>query len=81
MKELFPGYHRPSPEEISKFWREAIFAPDTNVLLNLYRYSDERERTYLSHSRDWGIASGWTAQVQGPTGQESVQAMDGFVIE
>lgn len=41
MKELFPGYYRPTNEEFSKMWRECIFVFDANVLLNIYRYSSE----------------------------------------
>lgn len=41
MKKLFPGYYSPSDEDFKKMWDEGIFVLDTNVLLDLYRYSDE----------------------------------------
>lgn len=41
MKEIFPGYYRPTKEEFSAMWQECIFVFDANVLLNLYRYSPE----------------------------------------
>ncbi|MEQ9233819.1 PIN-like domain-containing protein [Coleofasciculus sp. E2-BRE-01] len=48
MRDLFPGYYRPtSEEEFKKIWQEAIFSFDANILLNIYRYSSEtRERLF-----------------------------------
>jgi len=39
MKSVFIGHFRPTQDEFTKLWNEAIFAIDANVLLNLYRYS------------------------------------------
>ena len=39
MKKSFPGYFTPSKEQFAKLWGECLFVPDTNVLLDLYRYS------------------------------------------
>jgi hypothetical protein len=39
MKNLFPGYYRPTEKEFSSLWQDCIFILDTNVILNLYRYS------------------------------------------
>lgn len=39
MRDKFRGYYRPSDEEFTEMWRNGIFVLDTNVLLNLYRYS------------------------------------------
>ncbi len=39
MRDLFREYYRPSDEEFSRLWQEATFVFDTNVLLNLYRYT------------------------------------------
>jgi len=47
MRELFIGYHKKDKEEIKLLWEDAVFAFDTNVLLNLYRYSDETKSTIL----------------------------------
>lgn len=48
MRDLFPGYYRPSKEEFKKLWADAVFSFDTNVLLNLYRFT-EHSRTSLLH--------------------------------
>lgn len=39
MRNIFPGYFRPKPDEFSALWDASIFVFDANVLLNLYRYS------------------------------------------
>jgi hypothetical protein len=41
MRNIFPGYYRPTDEEFYKMWQECIFVFDANVLLNLYRYSPD----------------------------------------
>ncbi|MEQ8996136.1 MAG: PIN-like domain-containing protein [Coleofasciculus sp. B1-GNL1-01] len=47
MRDLFPGYYQPTPEEFETLWQEAIFSFDANILLNIYRYSAEtRERLF-----------------------------------
>ena len=40
MREKFPGFYRPTPEEFDELWRSALIVPDTNVLLSLYRLSE-----------------------------------------
>jgi len=40
MRDLFPGYYQPSEENFNALWRDAVFIPDTNVLLRFYRYSE-----------------------------------------
>ena len=45
MKKLFPGYFRPNETEIKQVWSEGLIALDANVL-NLYRYSDETQRSF-----------------------------------
>jgi len=47
MKKLFPGYYRPTEEEFSTLWETCFFVLDTNVLLNLYRYSQETSKELL----------------------------------
>lgn len=47
MKELFPGYYRPTDNEFKKLWEECFFAFDANLLLNLYRYSAETRNSFL----------------------------------
>lgn len=39
MKDLFPGYYQPTEIDFSNLWDSCVFSFDTNVLLNLYRYS------------------------------------------
>jgi hypothetical protein len=47
MKNIFPGYCKKSENEIKKIWENGIILFDTNVLLNLYRYSDATRDTIL----------------------------------
>lgn len=47
MKSKFPGYFKLTKKEIDKLWETALFTFDANILLNLYRYSDDtREEFY-----------------------------------
>lgn len=39
MKDRFPGHYRPTDTEFSQLWSSCLFVPDTNVLLDLYRYN------------------------------------------
>lgn len=39
MKEKFRGYYRPTKTEFSQLWENCLFVFDTNVILNIYRYS------------------------------------------
>lgn len=41
MKKLFSSYFTPQPDFFKALWSKAYFALDTNVLLDLYRYSDK----------------------------------------
>jgi PIN domain-containing protein len=55
MRDLFPGYYRPTQEQFQQMWRECIFVFDANVLLNIYRYSsDTRDELFdvLEHLKD-----------------------------
>jgi len=47
MKELFPGYYRKTENDIKRIWEDGIIMFDTNVLLNLYRYSEATQTTIL----------------------------------
>jgi hypothetical protein len=40
MKKSFQSYYRPSEETFKELWGKCIFVPDTNMLLNIYRYSE-----------------------------------------
>ncbi|MCF4100040.1 PIN domain-containing protein [Gillisia sp. M10.2A] len=48
MKNKFPGYSRKTEEEINEIWENGIICFDANVLLNLYRYSNETRETLLN---------------------------------
>ncbi len=39
MRNLFPGYYRPTKAEFDQLWKDCWFAFDANVLLNVYRYT------------------------------------------
>ena len=47
MRKTFPGYYRPSDSEFRKLWDKCLFVLDANVLLNLYRYSDDTKKNLL----------------------------------
>ena len=47
MRELFPGYYRKTEDDIKNIWEHGIILFDTNVLLNLYRYSESTQNTIL----------------------------------
>lgn len=40
MRSQFLGYYKRTDEELRTIWEDGIFVLDTNVLLNLYRYSE-----------------------------------------
>jgi PIN like domain len=39
MKDEFPGWYAKTPEDLKPLWENAIFVPDTNILLHLIRHS------------------------------------------
>ena len=41
MRTIFRAYVPPTAEELKSMWQHSLFAFDANVLLNIYRYSDE----------------------------------------
>ncbi|KQT17655.1 hypothetical protein ASG31_09695 [Chryseobacterium sp. Leaf404] len=47
MKNIFPGYYKKGDVEIKSMWDNGIIVFDTNVLLNLYRYSDTTRDTII----------------------------------
>ncbi len=47
MKSKFPGYFKLNQSEISSLWDKALFTLDANILLNLYRYSDETKENFF----------------------------------
>src|SRR5260221_4044173 len=47
VKDVFPSYYQPTPEEFSRLWNEGWFVVDANVLLNLYRYQADTRADFL----------------------------------
>jgi hypothetical protein len=47
MRSRFPGYFRLSPARYKKLWQEAFVSVDANVMLDLYRYSDDTRKELL----------------------------------
>ncbi len=47
MESIFPGHYRPTAEDFDKMWQDGLFVLDANVLLNLYRYSDDTRQELL----------------------------------
>ncbi len=41
MRTEFFGDYRATPSELQRLWQEAVFVFDTNVLLDVFRYSDQ----------------------------------------
>lgn len=48
MRKTFPGYYRVEQRLLDTLWSEGLLVPDSNVLLNLYRYSPETGAKLLS---------------------------------
>ncbi len=48
MRDAFPGRYRPSKEDFDRLWEEGVFVLDANVLLNLYRYSDDTREQMIA---------------------------------
>jgi hypothetical protein len=48
MRKLFPGYYSPSKDEFDIIWEKGIFIFDTNVLLDLYRFSEATVEALVS---------------------------------
>ncbi len=47
MKEIFPEFYRPEDEEFQTLWSSCVFIFDTNVLLDLYRYSADSRSDFF----------------------------------
>ena len=47
MKKKYLEYYKLTDDEYKKLWDECLFVFDTNVLLNLYRYSNETSKKLL----------------------------------
>ena len=49
MKNLFPGYYRPSEADFKSLWTNAPIALDANVLLNILALGKSPARRVLTH--------------------------------
>jgi len=47
MKELYSGYSKKTEKELKELWENSLITFDTNVILNLYRYSDSTKVAIL----------------------------------
>lgn len=47
MRDLFPGFYKRTEDELSYMWQKGIFVFDTNMLLNVYRYTKKTRDRYL----------------------------------
>ena len=47
MNDIFPGYNKKNASEIKELWNNGIICFDANVLLNLYRYSNDTRNALL----------------------------------
>lgn len=48
MRSKFPGYYKPTEEEFKDLWENGLFVLDANVLLDLFRYSDETVKALIN---------------------------------
>ncbi len=54
MKDLFPGYYRPTQEEFDDLWKKATFVFDANVLLHIHRRNKQTRRAILDTLKKLG---------------------------
>ena len=54
MKNVFPEYNYLTKEQIEHLWKNAIFILDANVILNLYRYSDDSSKEFIETIKKLG---------------------------
>jgi len=47
VKETFREYYRPNEDEFSQLWENCLFVFDTNVLLNIYRYTSKTRQDLI----------------------------------
>lgn len=49
MREKFKGFYTLTDKQISKIWEMGFISLDTNILFNLYRYSDDTRKELLQN--------------------------------
>lgn len=79
MRDVFPGYYKPTKEEMSQLWADALVVLDTNALFNLFRYTNttreaflkvlsaKRERLWLPHQVGLEFQRGRLAIIEAQT--------------
>lgn len=48
MRATFPWFYKKTEQELKELFDKAVFVFDTNILLNLYRYSNETKNDFLN---------------------------------
>lgn len=56
MKDIFPEYYPYDKNEVDELFNNAIIALDTNILLNIYRYSDSTYEEFIGMLRNFSEA-------------------------
>lgn len=54
MRNEFPGYFKPSVEQVDAIWKTGLVVFDANALLNLYRYTETTRADLMSAIRTFG---------------------------
>ncbi|MEX0306013.1 MAG: PIN domain-containing protein [Ruegeria sp.] len=52
MRSSFPGHFEYNPNQVKTIWADAKIVLDANVLLNMYRYSDDARNEFLDLLKD-----------------------------
>lgn len=52
MRSNFPGHFEYAEDKVKKIWQSATIVLDANVLLNMYRYSDDARQEFLTLLKD-----------------------------
>lgn len=48
MRDVFPGYYKPTKNEMDELWSSALVVLDTNALFNLFRYTNATRTAFLN---------------------------------
>lgn len=47
MRDAFPGYYKPTQDELADLWSNALIVLDTNALFNLFRYTNATREAFF----------------------------------
>lgn len=81
MRSKFPGHYPPTRPELKALWSKCLFVVDTNVLLDLFRFSDETAADLLAALQGLGdriwiphqVALEYHRNLHQALGEEAVQ--------